>query len=375
MIVSALANSKQWLGTGVLLRASVLVAWCLIALTGCGRGAAHDPDGERSSGGGGAGTLVVYAAGPRHHAEALVEEFTARTGVKVELFSATTGQIMAKLEAERFNRRADVVMLASRIAAEHLKREERLVACVPTRAGNDPTSIDPAWIDPDGWYASPSGAAVGIAIRKRSDGHGSSGADHHTLEWDGALRGASAGRAVMPSPSKSGATGEFVLAMVLADEANAWASFEAASQAGMEFASANSHAIAGLLSGSYEMIIGAVDYLILREIERGAPVELIFPASGAPIVERPVVVLRGTRHEAEARSFVETCFSEAGQRLAREAWLIPADLSERARGQRVMPTVVMEIDPERGLERLGRVVRRFQYDIERPRATSRGADR
>ncbi|MFQ3577859.1 MAG: substrate-binding domain-containing protein, partial [Verrucomicrobiia bacterium] len=69
-----------------------------------------------------AGRLVVYTAGPRPLAEAICKAFEAAHGVRVELFTATTGQIMAKLEAEKYNPRADVVILAGETAALGLKQ-------------------------------------------------------------------------------------------------------------------------------------------------------------------------------------------------------------------------------------------------------------
>lgn len=298
--------------------------------------------------------LVVYASGPRLLAEALAAKYTEQTGVPVELFTATTGQIMAKLEAERYNRRADVVILASPIAAEYLKQQGRLLAHVV----EDSDRFEPSWLR--GSYNSPNGAAVGIAVRDEIFREG--------IEWSDVFGGEPAWRVVMPSPTRSGSSGEFVLATTIEHDETAWDMFAAGVAGGLEFASANSQAIAGLLSGTYDAIVGAVDYLILSEIGRGAPIQLVFPSSGSVVVERPVLILEGTRREESARAFVDFCFSHEAQTLSAEAWLIPADIQSRSSLQRPMPGRVTPTNSEVGLERLQLTMRRFQYDLEGAKA-------
>ena len=69
-------------------------------------------------------TVVVYSAGPPELAETICRTFEKETGVTTRLFSATTGEIMAKLKAEEFHPQADVVILAGQTAAEVLKEEK-----------------------------------------------------------------------------------------------------------------------------------------------------------------------------------------------------------------------------------------------------------
>jgi len=298
------------------------------------------------------GALVVYASGPRPLAEAIASAFTEETGIAVELFSATTGQIMAKLEAERYNRRADVVILASPIAAEHLKQQDRLL----THHITNPERFEPKWLDPDGAYHSPNAAAVGIAIRAELD--------RPNLDWSDVLGDQPDWRIVMPSPTRSGSSGEFVLGYTIQRGEDAWQLFEQGAATGMEFASANSQAIAGLLSGTYDAIVGAVDYLILREINRGAPIKLVFPASGSVVVERPVGILAGTSRPEQARAFVDFCFSDHAQSLSVETGLIPANLQAQASADRPMPSAIIPTDAAAGLEQLQITMRRFQYELE-----------
>src|SRR3954470_21682446 len=57
--------------------------------------------------------VTVYTAGPQSLIDKLSAGFTKQTGVKVNVFQATTGKVMARIEAEAANPVVDVVISAS----------------------------------------------------------------------------------------------------------------------------------------------------------------------------------------------------------------------------------------------------------------------
>lgn len=59
------------------------------------------------------GKVTVYMPSPAGLADKIAEGFKKSTGVEVEVFQGTTGEILARLEAEEANPVADVVILAS----------------------------------------------------------------------------------------------------------------------------------------------------------------------------------------------------------------------------------------------------------------------
>ncbi|MGE6281980.1 extracellular solute-binding protein, partial [Raoultella planticola] len=64
--------------------------------------------------------LTVYTAGPGSLAKSLASGYEKKTGVKVNIFQATTGKVMARLDAEQANPQADVLISASWDTAEDL---------------------------------------------------------------------------------------------------------------------------------------------------------------------------------------------------------------------------------------------------------------
>lgn len=308
-----------------------------------------------------AGRLVVYSAGPRPLAEKIRAGYTAATGREVELFVATTGQIMAKLEAERFNPRADAVILASRVATEALKARGRLRAT--TLAGE---LARPEWHDAEGFYVATGAAMIGVAVRADAPTGPEGGWD-----WEDFLGGAFPGRVTLPSPTRSGATSDFLMAYVQArGEERVWARLKAARRAGLDIAGANAQAMSNLLTGASAAVVGAVDYVALREVARGEPVRVIYPASGGVVTTRPAAVLAESRRAEEAEAYLRHALGEAAQSEGGKLHFEPvrpeaprSRVWAEARGAwngRVLP-----LDARAALAMQGPVLRTFQYEIER----------
>lgn len=322
------------------MRVAIIVGLAL-CLCGCG--------GERLP------KLTVYSAGPRPLAEFAAREFTEATGIEVNLFAATSGQLMAKLEAEKYNPRADVIIVASQVAADALAMDGRLLAYQPDYLGE----LRVEWNHPEGLYLGSAAASVGVAFRAE--------AAPDALRWADFFEGKVPGRVLMPSPSRSGTSGDFVLAWLQQRGSDGWQDFAKAKAEGLEFAGANNQAITNLLIGSHDALLGAVDYLIYAQIARGEPLVMRFPEEGALIVPRPMAIMAETRHAEAARRFVDVYLSEAVQQEAANRHLLPArksvSLSE-VRADAGVPKA-LPFDAAAEVKDQRAVMRRFQYEIER----------
>jgi iron(III) transport system substrate-binding protein len=319
------------------------VGLCLCFLL-CGCGPRKETDLSR---------LVVYSAGPRPLAVGVCEQFTRETGIEVELFQATTGQLMAKLEAEKHRPRADVVLFASEVAAAALKAQDRLRAHSPA----DPEGLRAEWSDPDGYYHATAAALVGVAV--------STEVDSLPATWEALLTEPGSLRMTMPSPSRSGAAGDFTVGYFIEVE-DALEQFQTARRNGLDFASANSQAIGSLLMGAHQVIVGAADYLIYRQIERGEPLRMVFPEEGAVLVTRPIAILASARNPEGAKRFVDFYLGGASQRMVSDALLLPAREGVALHPVRdpVIPRLI-RADPDEAVRRQTAILRDFQMRVER----------
>ena len=88
--------------------------------------------------------LTVYTAGPGSLAKSLASGYENKTGVKVNIFQATTGKVMARLEAEQANPQADVLISASWDTAEDLHHRGWLLPYQSANADKVPANLKSA---------------------------------------------------------------------------------------------------------------------------------------------------------------------------------------------------------------------------------------
>lgn len=321
-------------------KSEILAALLFVALamTGCSH---RDPN-----------TLVVYSAGPRGLADWLCAAFEKKSGVRTKLFTATTGEIMAKLMAEQYHPHADVVILASPTAAEVLKAEDmlaRLPEGLPAR---------PDWTTP--YYAGTAASALGIAMRQ----------DRHdpSLEWSDIFSGKFAGSLIMPSPSQSGTSGEFVIAFHMAMGDTFWNGLKEAKKRGLQISGPNSQALTGLVLRSHDAVLASADYLVFRQIEKGEPLVMHFPASGCPLISRPIAILKDSPVFEHAADFVRFCFTTGAQTRIAAEHLIPADpeVPISPVRQKAGRVTALPFDVAGALREQRKALMRFKYEIEKP---------
>lgn len=318
------------------LLSAVAVAMCV---SGCSRQADSN-------------TLVVYAAGPRELADWTCQQFEKESGCHTKLFSATTGEIMAKLEAEQSHPQADVVILASPTAAEVLK-DEKALAPLP-----DGLPARTEWTDPDGFYSGIGACALGVAMRKDNA--------VPQLTWDDVFAGNLPGSMIMPSPEQSGTSSEFVIAFDLAMGEKFWTGLKTIKAHGLQVSGPNSQALTGLVLKAHDAVLASADYLVFKQIEKGEPLVMIFPAPACPVIPRPIAILKGTSNEALAEKFVRFCFSPVVQSQTAVVHLIPADPSVAlsALRQASGTLVPMAYDVAKSMADQRPAMKRFRDEIE-----------
>ena len=258
-----------------------------------------------------AADLVVYSAGPKGLSTAVVANFEKMTGLKVQLYPASTGKVLAKLEAEKHNPIADVVVLASWAAGLGLK-EQNLLAPIKTEHRK---ALRDEWVDTH--LIATGASAMGIAYNtKLVKTPPKDWWDMASAEWTKQVN--------MPSPTKSGACSDFVTAFIGHYGDRAWKFFEKFRDNGSNIAGPNNQALTPVLTGARKAVFAAVDYIIYKQVQKGESVNITYPASGTVVNPRPIVVLKSSKHMANAQKLVDYYLSPEGQKLVVDTILIPA---------------------------------------------------
>jgi iron(III) transport system substrate-binding protein len=258
-----------------------------------------------------AADLVVYSAGPKSLSTTVVKNFQEKTGLKVQLYPASTGKVLAKLEAEKFNPVADVVILASWAAGLGLK-DQKILAPIKTAHRK---SLRDEWVDD---YLIATGAsALGIAYNtKLVKNPPKDWWDMAAPEWQKQVN--------MPSPTKSGSCADFVTAFIGHYGDKAWKFFVKFRDNGANIAGPNNQALTPVLTGARKTVFAAVDYITYKQLKKGESINIAYPVSGTVVNPRPIVILKSSKHIENAQKFVDYYLSKEGQKLVADTILIPA---------------------------------------------------
>jgi iron(III) transport system substrate-binding protein len=254
-------------------------------------------------------TLTVYTAGPGDLIERLADDFTKETGVAVDIFQATTGQIMARIEAEMANPVVDVLISASWDTAVDFDAEGLLLPHESANAARVPEAFRTET------YVAQGISALAIAFNPQSGLPA-------PAEWADLTDPVYRDMVTMPDPAQSGSAFELVAA--LAGQDGGWALFEGLKENEMIVPGPNAAALNPVLQGAKGVVFGAVDYISLNQKADGESIEVIFPGSGTVVAPRPMMIMASTDVPDAARAFVDFVLSDAGQARVAEVNLMPA---------------------------------------------------
>ncbi|WP_426766728.1 ABC transporter substrate-binding protein [Erwinia aphidicola] len=258
-----------------------------------------------------ANALTVYTAGPGSLAKSLAAGYEKQTGVKVNIFQATTGKVMARLEAEQANPQADILISASWDTAEGLQQRDWLL---PYQSAN--AEKVPAAFKSDS-YVAQGISALGIVWNTKSG-------TPEPKEWQDLTRPAFKERVTTPDPSLSGASLDLLIGLQNSMGDKAWDLFSQLKANSMVIAGPNAQALTPVLQGAKAAVFGAVDYVSYNSIQDGEAIKVIFPASGTVVAPRPMMILKSSQHAADAKAFIDYVLSPEGQQKVADAWLMPA---------------------------------------------------
>lgn len=255
--------------------------------------------------------LTVYTTGPGSLAKNLANGFEKKSGVKVAIFQATTGKVMARLEAEQANPQADILISASWDTAEDLHNRGWLLPYQSPNAANVPAELKSAD------YVAQGISALGIVWNTKSG-------TPEPKEWQDLTTAAFKDKVTTPDPALSGASLDLLIGLQNGMGDNAWSLFDKLKQNGMVVSGPNAQAVTPVMQGAKAAVFGAVDYVSYGNIHQGESLKVIFPASGTVIAPRPMMILKSTQQADEAKAFVDYVLSPEGQAMVADAWLMPA---------------------------------------------------
>jgi iron(III) transport system substrate-binding protein len=297
-------------------------------------------------------SVTLYTAGPEGLAKNIAKSFTEKTGIQVDVYQATSGDVLARLEAEKAKPRADVAVLAS--WGEGLTVRER--GFVAAYSSPEAKKIRPGWSD--GGLAAQAGAALALIVNGdlvKKEQRPQSWFDLAAPFWKDAL--------TMPDPTLSGSAAEFIAVFVQVHGQKAWKLFEDLARNGLLVPGPNNAALNPVLTGAKKATLAGVDYITYGQIAKGEKLVIEYPEEGTVVALRPAFVQQGAPHPDEARKLLDFMLSEAGQNLVAKTFLIPARAETKS--NRAVPGEFKMLAPDWGFVQKNQtqIVSRFRKEI------------
>lgn len=266
------------------------------------------------------GNLTVYLPSPAGLADDLIAAFeTAHPGVTVDQFQGTTGEILARLEAEAANPIADVVILASWSDGLALREQGWLHAFEPAAIDD----LHPGFVSEDQTMFGTSASAVGVAYNTTMF-------DSFEADWTELAADEFSGELVFPDPALSGSANDFLAGFMHTHGEAGWETWEALADHNMIVPGPNAPALEAVVSGERGVLVAGVDWNVFNAIDHGEPLGFFYPAGGTVINPRPAMVLNTSHHLELAEAFVDFLLSDEAQQMVVEAFLIPGRVDIRS---------------------------------------------
>ena len=261
------------------------------------------------------GSIDYYSANPQGLTDALVEAFQEKTGVTVNVFAGTTGEVTAKIKAEEANPQADVVYLASWSAANKQAETGALESYKPENI--DAANAD--WNAADDTFHGRDGSALALVANTDV-------VSDIPTDWEDLADPKYADQVIMPDPRESGTAADLLTAMIAEwGEDKTWELFDKLFDNGMIVQGANGPALDQVTSGSKGIVFGGVDYSAYSAQGKGEPLEVVIPTSGTTVTPRPVMIMKTSDNMDAAKAFVDFMFSEEAQKISASKNMIPAN--------------------------------------------------
>ncbi|MEY2340872.1 extracellular solute-binding protein [Acidithiobacillus sp. IBUN Pt1247-S3] len=263
-----------------------------------------------------AATLTLYSAAPATLAKALARDFSKKTGDHVEVWTSSTGKVMARLAAEANHPHADVVMVAGWSAGLDLAQKGMVFPYHPAaiektlvKPAQTPAPFLPYGLDTVSMVFNTKALPAGAKLPN---------------SWFDLTQPIWKDRITAPNPLLSGTASSFLTAFVDQYGNRAWQFLSALKANGTVWPGTNHAALLPVLAGERSGMLECVGHAAVAAKAQGNSVDLVYPQEGTIMIPRPILILKSAPDKKLAEEFVNFAMSPAGQKLVAKNNLYPA---------------------------------------------------
>lgn len=299
------------------------------------------------------GTVNVYMPSPAGLQTNLEKGFeTAYQGIDMKVTSGTTGELLAKIEAEKNAPVCDVLILAS--WSDGLNNLSKLDLLSYEPKGSE--KLSSGYKEASHKIYGTSASAVGVIYntdRVKKE-------EIEKLDWTDyavadkvrnvTLNGEMPSMSI-PDPTKSGAAKDFFAGWLTSTNgaegnyddktSSAYSTIQGWKNNGLTNGGGNKTVIANVEGSDLDILLAGVDYNAFADSKKGKHIGFYIPKSGSVINARPAMILSTGSNTENAKKVMDYLCSDEAQRLVSDAYLIPGNSSIKMNAARA---TVKEMD-------------------------------
>ena len=245
------------------------------------------------------GTMKVVATSENY--VTLFDKFTEETGVKVELLSMSSGDVLSKLRAEGGTPSADL-WFGGGIDAFMSAKDDGLLEQVTFDAADE---LADEFKDSEGYWYSKGITIVGFLLNNTLMEELNLTAP---ATWDDLLDSSYQGEIIMSNPAVSG-TNYAVVNALLQNKENGWDYFTALNENIAYYAKRGSDPLNKVIADEFAIGITYIDGTVEALLDE-YDVTIVYPEDGLPWVPEGVAVFKNAENVDAAKYFVEWLFSD-----------------------------------------------------------------
>lgn len=254
-------------------------------------------------------TLAVVAAyGGK---EAIFAEFTKKTGIKVEFIDMSSGEVLARTEAEGGKPMADLWFGGG--ADSFIKAGQK--GLLEVYSSPEALTVPPQYKDPKGYWTGVSLVMAGFLINTEVLAEKKLPAPQ---TWADLVKPEYKGEVLVADPAISGTTYAVVACLLQKmGEEKGWEYFEALGKNVPFFAKRGGEPPKKVAAG--EMAVGIAplsgEFINMKD---KFPIDTVFPKDGIPWVPAGMAIFKNAKNLAAAKAFVDWALTVEGQAIIQE---------------------------------------------------------
>ena len=246
------------------------------------------------------GTMTVIATSDKY--VTLFDKFTEETGVKVELLSMSSGEVLSKVKAEAGNPSFDLWFGGGADAF----MEAKTLGLLEQVNFDAAAELADLYKDSENYWFSKGMTVVGFLVNNTLMAELNLEAP---ATWADLTKEEYAGEVIMSNPAVSGTNYSVVNALLQTlGEEEGWKYFEGLNNNIAYYGKRGSDPLKKVLADEFAIGISYIDDSVFNEIGE-QDISVVYPTDGMPWVPEGVAVLKGSENVEAAKYFVEWLFS------------------------------------------------------------------